>query len=180
MLLKREPFGFYKPVDYPCTIQNYLLWYPVWSTSEEISHCFHFLQCLENHKCDSDDPHKAFLSLNITLLKKKISSKYFSVDFKHKTCYGTVYSTRAYFPTLVGSWLMWIHKSKGKNHLQLSLLWVVTICNCTLMGTKESYSSQLNNLLTFFPMSRHHHPLFMLIDKNLTLIRGSDFPKLVN
>ena len=73
MLLKREPFGFYKPVDYPCTIQNYLLWYPVWSTSEETSHCFHFLQCLENHKCDSDDPHKAFLSLNITLWKKKLA-----------------------------------------------------------------------------------------------------------
>ena len=165
MLLKREPFGFYKPVDYPCTIQNYLLWYPVWSTSEETSHCFHFLQCLENHKCDSDDPHKAFLSLNITLWKKKLavstsqwtsSTKYAMVQFIQQ---------RAYFPTLVGSWLMWIHKSKGKNHLQLSLLWVVTICNCTLMGTKENYSSQLNNLLTFFPKSRHHHPLFMLTDK---------------
>lgn len=45
---------------------NCVQWYPVCNTFKEIY--FHFLQCLENRKCNSNDPHKAFLSLNITQL----------------------------------------------------------------------------------------------------------------
>lgn len=120
-------FGFYKPVDYPCTTQNYLLWYPVWSTVEEISHCFHFLQYLENHKCDSDDPHKAFLGLNITLLKKKkltVSSqekeKYSSIDL-FNLCYGAVCSTRILLFSIRRGQQIWTHTniwSMNKYHIK--------------------------------------------------------------
>lgn len=63
------------PGGYPCTRPDCLLSCPEWSTAAETSHYSHFLQCLRNHKCDSDDPHKAFLTQNITLQNKKETSK---------------------------------------------------------------------------------------------------------
>lgn len=45
-----------------------------------------------------------------------------------------------------------------------------------LMGTEESYSSQLNNLLTFFTVSRRYHPHF--IDKKFNAEKGKWLSKI--
>lgn len=72
---------------------------------------------------------------------------------------------------------MGIRKSMGKNRLKLSLLWVVTKCNCRpWWGQRRAIHLSWIIYLLFFTVSRRYHPHF--IDKKFNAEKGKWLSKI--